>query len=1066
MNSVQTNAPPLPPEFFGSPAAADPSGEETGFSSALTGFPAASVGPIVSSKDGTTGTPSGVGPAGGGVTGNASTSTGGSGAATSAAPLAGAGDPPDPAIDNSSFQSSPDELKKLAPLVQGLPPGQQDAAEKALNRPIVAAKMLKDGTPDQKKAAQAYFDKNPALKIALDTAAHGGKPDGDTSSHDLSAFIGNMEKQQGKSADTVSQYQKDHPTADGQSLQLVRQAALLQAYMPVIQGNSLDKDGKVGKYLTQDGLKAVLGDAGLPSAVQGAASTFSQPGMFNLLDQGGMQGHDLATHNADGNVSEGNITDWVKKQAPTTGGQFASTIGDAATRGAVAGVDTSKLNEDVFANPQNYTGAQKAAVLVQLQDKQQQLEAGSDLKKNDKTNAAIGKDISQLSGDQDVQSYLAQQVPSEEKQIVGSDPSLSRAVSRTYQDDVLSGKMLQGGLSAVSKNNADSKNPKQTDGSAVSDFGAQTQLDADLSDNQTATAQQIVGGNVNLTSQLQGDYARDFSKGGELQQLQGEKKADLGTSLQTTQGDEQSFENVLDPGFVQTQRPEYASAMSDAAIRDSGSGKAVVSALKNGGKADTTEIAQSIAAVDPNQLYGSSRTGLTASDTQALVSSFLKQLDNGSSVHDACAKFNPGSSQFDGGACDGAVMAKLQSNPAAAQGVQMMLQSMAAGALGVQAPAGATGGGTSASGPGLADAGGPTSGYGTAANVVPDGSGAAGGGQTQTDASYVASVPTSDTGSAASAAGGSAGGSSQAASSTTGGGSGTPDAAVLAAQPKLSAAEVSQQDAMYAGMGIGAAGMLSMPAGYLNTKYWNGQGANSGNAGAETARDVNASRISMAGEVAGGVGGVIGAATMLPDVSAMLKNGETTQAALAIGMSTRGIIQGGALAANLGDMAARRAGMTGTAVESFDRSWSGKAGQWAVQNEAKDIGGRWAGNIVSRTAAKAAGTLAEKIVPQRGGTLGAEAGIRSAQAASEAGGKAAGEAGGRIAGEVAGRVVGMAAAEAVGAAVPVVGWIADAAMGIGMIGELIAQAVKKAHEKKEMAHTVNPTLKQYGIPDV
>ncbi|MGI4800363.1 MAG: hypothetical protein ACRYG8_41290, partial [Janthinobacterium lividum] len=562
---------------------------------------------------------------------------------------------------------------------------------------------------------------------------------------------------------------------------------------------------------------------------------------------------------------------------------------------------------------------------------------------------------------------------------------------------------------------------------------------------------------VNLTSQLQGDYGRDFSQGGELKQLQGEKDADLGTSLQTTQGDEQSFESILDPSFVQTQSAQCTSTMSNAAMQDSGSGKAVVSALKNGGTADTTEIAQSIAAIDPDQLYGGAPTGLTAGDTQALVSSFLEQLDTGSSVQDACAKFDPGSSHFDDNACDGSIMAKLQSNPAAAQGVQMMLQGMAAGALGVQAPADPTGGGapassataTSASGTSGADPTATASAYATADEVVPDASGIAGG-----------------TNNAVPAAGGETGGAAQAASTMAGSSSGTPDAAVVTARPGMSAAETAKEDAMYAGMGIGAAGMLSMPAGYLNTQYWNRQGAASGNEAATTGRDVNASRISMAGEVAGGVGGVIGAATMLPDVSAMLKNGETAQAGLAIGMSTRGIIQGGALAANLGDMAARKAGMTGTAVETFDRSWSGKAGQWAVQNEAKDIGGRWAGNIVSRTTARAAGALVDKVVPQRAGTIGAEAGIRSAQAASEAGGKAAGEAGGRIAGEVAGRAVGMAAAEAVGAAVPVVGWIADAAMGIGMIGELIAQAVKKAHEKKEMAHTVNPTLKQYGIPEV
>ncbi|MGI4801508.1 MAG: type III effector HrpK domain-containing protein, partial [Janthinobacterium lividum] len=331
--------------------------------------------------------------------------------ASAGATSSATGDPADSSIDDSSCKSSSDDLKKLAPLVQGLPPAQQEAAEKAMDRPLVAARMLKDGSPAEKKAAQAYFDANPTLKTALDTAAHGGKADGNISSHDISAFIGKMSEQQNRAVNTVTQYQKDYPNADGQSLQLVRQSALLQAYMPVLQGNSPDKDGKTGKYMTQDGLRAVLGDTGLPSVLRGAANTFSQPGMFEMLDQGGLDGHALATHNADGNVSEQNIIDWVSKQAPTTGGQFASTISDAATRGAVANVDTSQLNGDVFQNPQDYTGAQKAAVLVQLQDKQQQLQAGSDLKNNDKTNDAIQKDISQLSNDPDVQNYLAQAVP-------------------------------------------------------------------------------------------------------------------------------------------------------------------------------------------------------------------------------------------------------------------------------------------------------------------------------------------------------------------------------------------------------------------------------------------------------------------------------------------------------------------------------------------------------------------------------------------------------------------------------------------------------------------------------
>ncbi|MBE7212778.1 MAG: hypothetical protein INR65_17330, partial [Gluconacetobacter diazotrophicus] len=673
MSSVRDAVLPSLPVLPDSAPLPDPFGDEPGFASALRGGMSPAPFGALAQAQGTAspgGSPVAPFPGSAGSS-NGTSGTGATGGSatngTAAAP--GAADPSDPAIDDSSFQS-PDDLKKLAPLVQGLPPGQQEAAEKALNRPLAAAKMLKDGSPDEKKAAQAYFDRNPALKQALDTAAHGGKADGTISSHDISAFIGEMSKQQDRSANTVTQYQKDHPNADPQSLQLVRQSALLQSYMPVLQANSTGLDGKVGDYVTQTGMKAVLGDAGLSSALRGAVNTFSQPGMFNLLDQGGLEGHDLATHNPDGKVSEQNIIDWVSKQAPTTGGQFASTIGDAATRNAVAGVDTSELNEDVFKNPGDYSGAQKAAVLVQLQDKQQQLAAGSDLKQNDDTDKAIQKDISQLSADQDVQQYLGQAVPQGEKQIIGSDPSLGRAVAKTYQTQVLTGTMLQSGLSAVAKNNADDKNAKQTDGSAVSAFTAQTQLDADLSDGQTATAQQIVAGNVNLTSQLQGDYQRDFAQGGELKQLQNGKDADLGTSLQTTQGDEQAFEGVLDPGFVQNQAAQYAASTSTIAEQDGGSGKAVVSALKSGGKADTADIADSIAEVDPARLYGGAQTGLTANDTRALVSSFLDDLDKGSSVQAACAKFDPGSGGFDDNACDSKVMAKLQSNPAAAQGVQ------------------------------------------------------------------------------------------------------------------------------------------------------------------------------------------------------------------------------------------------------------------------------------------------------------------------------------------------------------------------------------------------------------
>ena len=950
-----------------------------------------------------------------------------SAASSSTAGASTQGDAPVPDIDNSSF-SSPDALAKWAPLVQGLPQSQQAAAEAALNRPMAAAQMLKSGSASQKAAAQAYFDANPSMKAALDTAAHGGKPDGDISGHDIDAFIGKMSKQLDRADNTVKTYQKNNPSADPQSMQLMRQSALLQANMPILQGASPDQDGKIGGDVTQPGMQAVAqNNPGLSSALTGAASTFSQPGMFQALDQGGKTGTDLATHNADGKFDENNIIDWVKKQAPTTGGQFASTISDAATRSSVADVDTSSLNSDVFSNPQKYTGAQKAAVLVQLQTKQQQLQAGSSLRKSDDTNQAIAKDISQLSADPDVQQYLGRSVAANEKAIVGSDPSLAGAVQSTYANDVVTGRALQNGLDGVAKNNADKKNTKETDGSAVSDFSEEAQLDSDQSDGQSATAADIVGSNASLTSELQGDYRTDFSQGGELTQLQGEKKADLGTSLQTMQGDQQAFAGVLDPNFVQSQQAAYAQNNNGIATGD-GSGKAVMDALGSGGTADPSDIAQSISETDPSQLYGTAQPGLTTGDTQSLVKAFLTDLKSGTSVTDACAKFDPNSKSFDSKAADPALMSKLQSSPAAASNVQTMLQNLAQTALGMPGGGGAAAAGGVAASSGTASGEAPatattTSGTvaggamanGTTAGGAMAGGATAGGataggamaGQTEADTVTTGGTAPSGTspgGSAASGGAAGAGAETQAATSGGGGASSVLGSGPVpsSSTPPMSSAERTQEGLQYSTMGLMGASVVTGAAGYWNKKRTGVDDAT---------RASTAGRLSLAGEAAGGAGGVLGAALMLPGISSELKNGEGFQAGLSIAGGTRGIVQGGALAYNVGRFAAGR------------------------------TGGQFASDGLGRLANSAAGQAAGAVSRATAGTAAA-----------------------RTVGEVAGRVAGLAATESIAAAAGPVGWAIDAAVGVGFVFEAIAGAVKKAHQRKAMDKTVDPTLKQYGIP--
>ncbi len=102
---------------------------------------------------------------------------------------------------------------------------------------------------------------------------------------------------------------------------------------------------------------------------------WSQPGMLFLLDTAG-QGLD-----AGGNanlVNGANISAWLTQgAAPGTDDAAMDIINAAAARGPTAGIDTSNLNADIFAHPENYTGAQKAAGLQQLLDTKTRLNLNS-----------------------------------------------------------------------------------------------------------------------------------------------------------------------------------------------------------------------------------------------------------------------------------------------------------------------------------------------------------------------------------------------------------------------------------------------------------------------------------------------------------------------------------------------------------------------------------------------------------------------------------------------------------------------------------------------------------------
>lgn len=491
-------------------------------------------------------------------------------------------------LDDSKY-SSPKELERWAPMVANLPPDQREQAAKELNRPIAAARMAAEKGPNAAKAMD-FINANPALKTAVDTGKHGGKADGKITDGDLKAFAKNMQKAADSADKDISNYQKDHPDADPQSMELVRSAALMRANEPLTKAADpkhaagTDGETKVDGLTSADGLKALQSDnPGLAGPLKQAAKTWSQPGFLTQIDQGGLEGRSLAAHSPDKLFSASNISDWIKKQAPTNGGEFASVLSDAATLNSVANTDISKLGKDVFDNPSAYTGEQKAAVMVKLQQTRQSVVAGEDLRKTGKTEDALNEKIGQLQADPDVQAFLDQQIPQQSRNLVNSTPSLQKAVNQQMQK-VNSGEALQTDLNTADK--ATSKDKPNADySSALGGLSAQLQMQQDLlgPNANVPTAQQVLGQRPDLQGKVQDSYVSNFSEGGAVKQLLNQKKADGEQALNSADAQKAAYDSVLPQDFVQGQQQNYVQS-TFAQLQDSKPGRKMLDEASKGDK--------------------------------------------------------------------------------------------------------------------------------------------------------------------------------------------------------------------------------------------------------------------------------------------------------------------------------------------------------------------------------------------------------------------------------------------------------------------------------------------------
>lgn len=338
-------------------------------------------------------------------------------------------------LDRSSY-SDAKALEKWMPLVGALPEQERASAAKALNRPIAAANMLKAGGAEA-DVAMIYLKANPAVMTALDTGKDGGKADGYISRRDIGAFIKNMTRSAGNAQRSLDDYQQAHPQADARSLRMVESSALLLANEPLLRAadpshsaaNAAPQD--VSSLSRQTDLTALAnGNPLLSPELQNAARLWSHPGLFSLLEHADVKGERLARVPHDGKLSAGDIRSWIADQAPANDEQATALFHDAAALGLASKTDISRLNDDVFAHPDHYSGAQKAATLVKLQQTLEQVEAGRQYRKTDETERALNERIGQLQQDTDVVQHFEQAVPADALRLQMSDPQLAMLARR------------------------------------------------------------------------------------------------------------------------------------------------------------------------------------------------------------------------------------------------------------------------------------------------------------------------------------------------------------------------------------------------------------------------------------------------------------------------------------------------------------------------------------------------------------------------------------------------------------------------------------------------------------
>lgn len=359
-----------------------------------------------------------------------------------------------------------------------------------------------------------------------------------------------------KKPEDISSYKdflKANPDADETSKTLGKYAAIIGENYDAIKG----KTGS-GEYLTTEALKKYMDEnPQISTDFKEALNFWSQPGAFSKLETA----NSPLQSGPDGKLGAADLKSWMETQAPKDSGSAITLISEVANANITADVDTSKLGADVFEHPENYSAAEKAAVLQDLLKGQSLITEGAaagmwkdDYGKVSIANSVSGhpdpqkllqdvnEHISILEKDPEVVKYLNENSAKQVDALFKNNEGLKTAVEATYKDDIKSGEALDSLWDAKTK---DGKTDQQ--GALAEFYGSAKMFQQTLGIDKPGEIQVAVS-NSKHKDDFQNFYEKSLVSGDRLKELLKDNTFEEAASAFSTEV--ALYNAALDPEFT------------------------------------------------------------------------------------------------------------------------------------------------------------------------------------------------------------------------------------------------------------------------------------------------------------------------------------------------------------------------------------------------------------------------------------------------------------------------------------------------------------------------------------